>query len=345
MSLSTRRRCLCVIALLASLPLAGACSDPEADEAQFHPSTPAITVPPPKEVLRLPKKPGSYRFAALGDMGRGDTWQFQVSKQMQAFREEFPFDFVIMLGDNIYDSATPEDYRRKFELPYKPFLDKGVEFYAVIGNHDEPNQPNYAPFHMGGKRYYTFKAKPPLLARLTDNDVQFFMIDTENVDRTQRDWLEREMGKSDARWKIPVFHRPIYTSGRYSLWALWTRASLEPALGAHHVRFVLSGHEHFYERTRSQKGITYFISGAGGSLRAHDIRPSNLMAAGFDTDYSFMLWEIAGDEAYFQSISRTGASVDYGVISLAGGPEKARPANDATTNDIRKGTDRRSESD
>jgi predicted phosphodiesterase len=125
----------------------------------------------------------------------------RVSKQMQAFREEFPFDFVIMLGDNIYDSATPEDYRRKFELPYKPFLDKGVEFYAVIGNHDEPNQPNYAPFHMGGKRYYTFKAKPPLLARLIDNDVQFFMIDTENVDRPQRDWLEREMSKSDARWK------------------------------------------------------------------------------------------------------------------------------------------------
>jgi 3',5'-cyclic AMP phosphodiesterase CpdA len=234
---------------------------------------------------------------------------------MQAFREEFPFDFVVMLGDNIYDGATPDDYHRKFELPYKPFLDKGLEFYAAIGNHDEPNQPNYGPFHMGGKRYYTFKPKPPLLARLTDNDVQFFMIDTENVDRAQRDWLEREMSKSDARWKIPVFHRPIYTSGRYSLWALWTRTSIEPALVAHGVRFVLSGHEHFYERTKPQKGITYFISGAGGSLRAHDIRPSGLMAAGFDTDYSFMLWEITGDEAYFQSISRAGASVDSGVIT------------------------------
>jgi len=185
----------------------------------------------------------------------------------------------------------------------------------VIGNHDEPNQPKYAPFHMGGERYYTFKPKPPLLARLTDNDVQFFMIDTENFDRAERGWLEREMGKSDARWKIPVFHRPIYTSGRYSLWALWTRSSIEPALVRHRARFVLSGHEHFYERIKPQKGITYFISGAGGSLRAHDIRPSGLMATGFDTDYSFMLWEIAGDQAYFQSISRTGASVDSGVIT------------------------------
>lgn len=336
MSLPSRLLRLCVIGLLASSPLVGACQDPEADEAQFHPPTPAITAPPPKEVLRLPKKPGSYRFAALGDMGRGDKWQYEVSKQMQAFREEFKFDFVIMLGDNIYDGATADDYHRKFELPYKPFLDDDVEFYAAFGNHDEPNQPNYAPFHMGGKRYYTFKPKPPLLARLTNNDVQFFMIDTENVDRTQRAWLEREMSKSDARWRIPVFHRPIYTSGRYSLWALWTRGSLEPTLVAHHVRFVLSGHEHFYERIRPQRGITYFISGAGGSLRARDIRPSSLMAAGFDTDYSFMLWEIAGDEAYFQVISRTGASVDNGVIPLTDGPENARPTKD---------TDPRPESD
>ena len=101
MSLPGRITRLCAITLLAAASLVGACQDREADEAQFHPSTPAITVPPPKDVLRLPKKPGSYRFAALGDMGRGDKWQHDVSKQMQAFREEFPFDFVIMLGDNI----------------------------------------------------------------------------------------------------------------------------------------------------------------------------------------------------------------------------------------------------
>jgi len=53
-----------------------------------------------------------------------------------------------------------------------------------------------------------------------------------------------------------------------------------------------------------------------------------VLAAGFDTDYSFMLWEIAGDEAYFQSISRTGASVDAGVIRLEAGPAKARPTKD-----------------
>jgi hypothetical protein len=108
---------------------------------------PTIGAPPapeqsPAELLRLPKKPGSVRFAVIGDSGRGDPPQYEVSAQMQAYRKVFPFDFVIMAGDNVYDGGTPEDYRQKFELPYKPLLDADVSFYATIGNHDDPNQPS-----------------------------------------------------------------------------------------------------------------------------------------------------------------------------------------------------------
>ena len=219
-----------------------------------------------------------------------------------------------MLGDNVYDGGTPEDYRAKFELPYKPLLDDGVEFYATIGNHDSVNQPFYAPFHMGGKRYYTFKADQSLLARLTDTDVQFFMVDTETLDRTQLAWLDREMGRSEARWKIPAFHRPIYTSGRYATPARLFRLMLEPVFLKNDVRLALSGHEHFYERIRPQRGITYFISGGAGSLRADDIRRTPLTAAGFDVDYHFMLFEVTRDEVFYQAISRTGHSVDAGSI-------------------------------
>jgi len=38
------------------------------------------------------------------------------------------------------------------------------------------------------------------------------------------------------------------------------------------------------------------------------------MAKGFDTDRSFMLVEVAGDQFYFQAISRRGDTVDSGVI-------------------------------
>ena len=270
--------------------------------------------PPVREVLALPNRPGTVKFAAIGDAGRGDRAQNEVAAEMIAFRKVFDYDFVVMLGDNVYDGGTPDDYRRKFELPYKTLLDDGVEFYATIGNHDATNQPDYAPFHMNGKRYYTFKADASLLAKLTDTDVQFFMVDTETLDRTQVAWLDREMGRSSARWKIPVFHRPIYTSGRYATPARIFRRALQPVFVQHGVRIALSGHEHFYERTYPQLGITYFISGGAGSLRYGDIRRTPLTAKGFDVDYHFMLFEITRDAAYFQAISRTGHSIDSGKV-------------------------------
>jgi 3',5'-cyclic AMP phosphodiesterase CpdA len=300
-----------VLALLFTL-LAVGCGAPAPDPREALFVGPA---PPPAESLALPDLPGSIKFAAIGDAGRGDQAQYDVAAQMVAFREEFEFDFVVMLGDNVYDEGTPDAYRRKFELPYQTLLDDGVEFYAVIGNHDDVNQPLYEPFNMDGKRYYWFRADASLLSRLTDTDVHFFMIDTETLDRTQIAWLDREMARSDARWKIPVFHRPIYTSGRYATPARIFRAALEPVFLRHDVRLTLSGHEHFYQRTTPQRGITHFISGGAGSLRAGDIRRSALVAAGFDIDYHFMLFEVTRNELFYQAISRTGHSIDTGRIS------------------------------
>jgi hypothetical protein len=298
------------LVLLLTL-LAAACGAPEVDRKASAFVGPAPTT---KEVLALPNQPGSIKFAAIGDSGRGHKPQYEISAQMQAFHEVFDYDFVVMLGDNVYDGGTPKDYRDKFELPYKPLLDDGVEFYATIGNHDSVNQPNYKPFHMNGHRYYTFKADSSLLARLTDTDVHYYMLDTETLDRAQIAWMDREMARSTARWKIPVFHRPIYTSGRYAVPARIYRAALERYFVRHEVRVGLSGHEHFYQRTTPQQGITYFISGGAGSLRLGDIRQNYLLASGFDVDYHFMLFEVTRDRLYYQAISRTGHSIDAGMI-------------------------------
>jgi hypothetical protein len=266
--------------------------------------------------LRLPNRPGSVRFAVIGDSGRGHQPQFDVARQMQAFRGIFPYALVVMLGDNIYDSHTPEDFRQKFERPYQPLLDAGVRFFAVLGNHDSPIEIDYPPFNMQGQRYYTFEPETSLLADLADSDVQFFMLDSEALDFAQLRWLDRELGRSDADWKIPVLHRPLYTSGRYETPGRIYRAMLEPIFVRHGVKLALSGHEHFYERTKPQQGITYFVSGAAGSLRLDDLRRTPITAAGFDRDYSFMLFEVSGDELHYQAITRTGESIDSGVISL-----------------------------
>ena len=111
------------------------CSAPTA-----HLGAAAAAQAPVTSTLTLPLKDGSVRFAVMGDTGHGWPEQYEVAKQMVAFRNEFPFDLVIMLGDNIYGADTPADMRTKFETPYKALLDAGVVFHAVLGNHDNPNQ-------------------------------------------------------------------------------------------------------------------------------------------------------------------------------------------------------------
>ena len=93
------------------------------------------------------------------------------------------------------------------------------------------------------------------------------------------------------------------------------RAVVEPLFVKYGVDVVFSGHEHFYQRIKPQHGINYFVSGGAGQLRRGDLdKRSDLTAKGFDTDYHFMLIEIAGAEMHFQAISRTGQTVDSGVI-------------------------------
>jgi len=262
----------------------------------------------------LPRRPGSLRFAVIGDSGRGDRHQYMTAAKMIEWRQWFDYSFVLMLGDNIYAPGSKEDYAQRFEKPYKPLLDAGVPFYATLGNHDPAGQEDYPLFNMNGRRYYTFEKEEGSLKPLFSHDVLFMAIDTVNLTRQELNWIGRELHDSDADWKIAFYHHPLYTSGRYQFMAARIRAALEPIFVANGLDVGLSGHEHFYERITPQKGIQYFTSGAGGALRPHDLRKSGWTAAGFDTDTHFMLMEIAGDTLYFLVISRKGEIIDWGTV-------------------------------
>ena len=105
--------------------------------------------------ITLPNQPGTVKFLAMGDNGTGERAQYDVAARMLDAHRLFPFEFAIMLGDNMYGRQRPDDFVQKFERPYKPLLDAGVLFYAALGNHDEPTNRFYKFWNMGGERYYT----------------------------------------------------------------------------------------------------------------------------------------------------------------------------------------------
>jgi predicted phosphodiesterase len=251
----------------------------------------------------LPGEKDSVKFLVIGDTGTGDRYQNEVAAKIVEVRTTFHFDFAIMLGDNIYGREGPLDFVNKFEKPYKPLLDDGVKFYASLGNHDSPSQRFYTKFNMDGKRYYSFRKK----------DVEFFALDSTYMSSPQVTWLRSELRRSDAKWKIPYFHHPIYSSGERHGSELDLQRVVEPLFVENGVDVVFSGHEHFYERLKPQKGIVYITQGGGAKLRRGNIRDNSEMTAkGFDTDRSFTLVEIVDDHLFFETISRLGQTVDSG---------------------------------
>ena len=158
---------------------------------------------------------------------------------------------------------------------------------------------------MNGKEYYRF----------TKGNVAFYSLNSNYMDKTQLKWLEDQLAKDTADWKICFFHHPLYSSGGKHGSDKELRKVVEPLFVKYGVNVVLAGHEHFYERIKPQQGIYYFISGAGGKLREGDVKErSPLTDKAFDADMSFMLAEVIKNQMYFQVLSRTGATVDSGIL-------------------------------
>ncbi len=84
-------------------------------------------------------------------------------------------------------------------------------------------------------------------------DTHFLCLDSNSyVDPTDAGWaayIDADLGATDARWKFVVYHHPAFNVGLEHYTEQHMRA-LSPVLERHRVDFVLSGHEHNYQRTR-----------------------------------------------------------------------------------------------
>ena len=279
-----------------------------------QPSAPATGVAiaaaqsaPAASATELSNRADSLKFIVFGDFGTGNRPQYELGVQMASLHSRFPFEMAATVGDNLYGSQRPQDFRTKFEVPYKPLLDAGVKFYASLGNHDGREQRYYKLFNMDGQLYYSYKAPK--------QDVRFIALETTYLTPVQVKWLEEELKSSREDWKIVYFHHPLYSSGGTHGSDLELRETLEPLFVKYGVSVVFSGHDHIYERMLPQKGIHYFVTGSGGQLRPGDYRRNQPFSARIvDNAQVFLAAEIFKDEMVFNAISRTGRVVDSGVI-------------------------------
>jgi acid phosphatase len=278
---------------------------------------------------QVPVPDGSVRFLAFGDWGRdGQDFQLPVAEQMGLVAAADHSQFIVALGDNFYnDGVTSVEARQwttSFEEVYTaPSLQ--IPWYVALGNHDyhtnveaEVDYTLFSPRWKMPTRYYT-------VTRRIDaaNTVQFFIIDStpfvaqsgvqaaRHSDAAQQDtaaqtaWLEAELKKSTAQWKIVCAHHPIYSSGKHGDTAALVE-HIEPLLEKYGVQVYLNGHEHDLEHLRVGQ-INYFTSGAGSKTRpaTHDAR--TLFSLG-DTG-GFLAVKITPDTFEGRFIDYTGKEV------------------------------------
>ena len=181
--------------------------------------------------LTLPLKEGSVRFMVVGDTGTGTEQQKELADVMMRYRGAFPFEFALLMGDNMYGGEKPADFKLKFEDIYKRLLDEKVTFYASLGNHDESNQRFYEHFNMNGEEYY----------RLKRGNVAFYALNSNYMDKRQLNWLEDELAKDASAWKIAFFHHPPYSSGKKHGSSSDLREVVEPIFLKYGVNAVFAG--------------------------------------------------------------------------------------------------------
>jgi calcineurin-like phosphoesterase family protein len=266
----------------------------------------------PRAVFGAAPAKDKIKFIAIGDFGTGDDNQTGIAAQMLRDHKTSPLDFVIAVGDNIYPDGGGRHFMKKFERPYAGLIREGVKFHAVLGNHDvrdgRGDQCRYPLFNMDGQCHYTVKKG--------DGLAEFFMIDSTAFDMTQAGWLEGVLKESEAKWKIAVFHHPIYSSGGEHGSDLSLRSRIEPLLTRYGVNVVLSGHDHTYERVKPQQGVQYFVTGAGGKVRPGDVNlRSPFREMSYDKENHYLQMVIEDQQINFQTITRSGAVIDRGAIT------------------------------
>ena len=292
--------------------------------------------------------PALLRFGVIGDSGSGKPAQHRVAGQMNRLhraRSQDPWQFILTMGDNIYENGAPKHFESKFINVYRELLDDGVPFRSTLGNHDIRHRGGAEQLqeeafgYIGGQDEYEFSAGPKLgngtkLARfICLNSTRWVeaiqMRRQKALERMLAGLRERLRNSDGYRWNIIYFHHPIHSYVEDPWFGFLSRGHgsnrylqrvLEPEI-IEHADLVLAGHEHFYQKIRPIQGVHHITSGAAGKRRG-GVRSDHPDVEAASADYHFMDLGLTQDTLYFQAINDSGLLLHCGEIRN----RRARPA-------------------
>jgi hypothetical protein len=246
-------------------------------------------------------------FLAVGDFGTGGLPERTIGRRLQLFESTHPADLLVLLGDNDY-TRSPARFRSNWRAGFGWAHRSGLGIAGVLGNHD---------YQTGRGRYeLRLLGMPGPYYTRTLGDAQLFFLDSNSVGDQQTHWLEDQLQSSSALWKIAVLHHPPYTCGGHTgdlrVARRWVRLFED-----YGVQFVLSGHDHNYQRFIARNGVTYVVHGGGGA----GLYPLHGCPSSYPTrmrsllEHGFLFVELSDDQLYGYAVDIRGRVRDRFTLS------------------------------
>ncbi len=247
--------------------------------------------------------------------------------------EPVNLDGIILTGDYV-SKGTDSSQWNKFLAAYKSALFYPI--YPCPGNHDdEPDNFAYYQWNyykiFNVPRWYSVNIGSVHLISLDSNLAEFNPLAPYQffLNYFQQCCLKDDLNKNEQPFTIVIWHEPAYTShpasgtghGSNLLMRYW----YVPLCEEFGVDIVLSGHNHWYERTvpilkgtAADAGIVYLTTGGGGAKlypvsddpadKLHD-KDGVVLSAVNASAYHFCILSIEDD-------SLTVQAVEYGTHKI-----------------------------
>ena len=268
-----------------------------------------------------PARPGhqrranSLRFAVIGDSGSGARAQYEVGEQLSRSLSVFPYEFVLMLGDNIYGSERPQDFvaEVRASLQGDPRPEDSVLRRPGQPRRSEPALLR-AVQHEREAVLHVREARRPVLRA----GQQLHGQGPAGVARARTRRRRSPGGRSRSSTIRSIPPAPRHGS------EVDLRDDRRTAVHqARRRRGASPGTSTSTNGCSPRRACTTSRPAAPASCAPGTSGQGPLTAKGFDSDFSYMLFEIDGDDLHFQALTRRGKLDRLGNHSSIAGDDLA----------------------
>jgi 3',5'-cyclic AMP phosphodiesterase CpdA len=216
------------------------------------------------QIRTAPRAGVPFRFIYMGDAQNGilSHWSRTVRASFQKAPDA---RFILHAGDLVNRGSRDIEWAEWFKA--LGFIHGMIPAIPVAGNHEYDSLGTGTAAQRLLSALWRPQFRLPVEASLPESlretvykiayngDLDVFVLDSTPamgargaaIAQVQANWLDAELAKSTARWKIVTMHHPTFSSGEGRDNKEW-REAIMPIFAKHKVDLVLQGHDHTYAR-------------------------------------------------------------------------------------------------